>query len=61
MNTELPQVLREVMEKGYSEVDIAARFRVSQSTVRSWRLGNRTPALPHLVLAELRRMLAEKS
>jgi transcriptional regulator with XRE-family HTH domain len=51
------QLIQDLVDRGVSETEIAARLGVAQSTVGRWRRGERTPPLEKLVVPVLRRML----
>jgi transcriptional regulator with XRE-family HTH domain len=59
MNT-LQQLIDELLQRGWTETQIAARLNVSQATVNRWYRGHRLPAMPHLVERELRRLIRSK-
>lgn len=57
---EIQQLIEELMSRGWTETQIAARLGASQATVNRWRRGDRHPPLSGLIAAELRRMLRSK-
>jgi transcriptional regulator with XRE-family HTH domain len=57
---EVVDLIEQLMARGWTETEIAARLGVSQVTVNRWRREERHPPLERLIVAELRRMLRVK-
>jgi transcriptional regulator with XRE-family HTH domain len=53
----IQEILAQLMEQGWAEVEIAAHLGVGQATVARWRRGERVPYLERVLIGELTRML----